>query len=311
MLLILILGPTGTGKSAVAIELARLLNGEIVSADSRAIYKGMDIGTAKPPKDIRQKIKHHLLDIKEPEEHYDVMQFREDVKMVLKDILNRSKYPIVVGGSTLYVAAITDKLFDGPAADWKLRAKLKAQTLMELYKRLKEVDPKAAERIHPHDEQRIIRALEVYELSGIPISELQERPQEQFPYKFFKVGLRMERELLYKKIDERVDQMIAAGLIEEAKRLKARLKPHMQAYKTTGYQELFQYLDGQISLEAAIAEIKKNTRNLAKRQLIWFKRDPEINWLDVTGKTPVEVAEDILALIKCPRSFKASYSVRC
>lgn len=297
----LILGPTAVGKSEIAIELAASEEAEIISCDSRAVFQGMDIGTAKPSPQIRQKISHHLIDIKNPQEHYDVMDFRRDVKKAIEGILSRNRYPILVGGSTLYVGALTSKFFRGPSADHDLRKKLKEKDPALLYQRLKEVDPEAFQRIHPNDQQRIIRALEVYKKTGQPISKLQERDGKEFEYDFLKIGLRMEREKLYQRINKRVDKMMERDLLKEVKRLKPHLDPAMQAYKTIGYQELFNYLNGKISLEEAVKEIKKNTRHLAKRQLIWFKGDEEIRWIEVTDKASNQVAEKIKSLPNYPQ----------
>lgn len=292
---IVIVGPTAVGKSEVATQLALRLDGEIISADSRAIYKGMNIGTAKPPLELRQRISQHLIDIKEPTESYDVMDFRCDAKAAIEEILKRGKCPIIAGGSTLYIEALTGALFEGPSADYALRRELKRQSLNTLHQKLTQIDPEAARRIHPNDELRIIRAIEVYELTGVPISKWQRAPKQRLNYKFIKIGLWMQRKKLYRRIDERVDTLIARGLLEEAKELKKNLTPQMQAYKTIGYQELFHYLDGKCSLAQAIEAIKKNTRHFAKRQLTFFKRDKEIFWVDVTDKTPEQVVEEVLS----------------
>jgi len=301
----LILGPTGVGKTEVALALACRLKAEmgveveLISADSRSFYRGLDIGTAKPTPEQRLLVPHHLIDIREPHERYDVMQFRRDVARLIGEIRARSRLPLVVGGSTLYVQALTGRFFQGPSADLELRRRLARLPLEELYKKLEEVDPEAARRIDPHDRQRLVRALEVYELTGRPISELQ-RDSEPFPYRFFKLGLVMDRAALYRRIEERVDRMVEQGLIEEARRLfeEGRIPEEAPAYRTIGYEELFAHFAGRISLERAIALIKRNSRRLAKRQLTFFRRDPEIRWLDVTGKSADEVAGEVLALLE-------------
>lgn len=296
----LILGPTGTGKTEAAIGVAQARDGEIISADSRGFYKGLEIGTAKPTLNQRHRAPHHLIDSLNPEERYDVMEFRRDVARLIEEIRAISRLPIVVGGSTLYIQALIGKLFPGPKADLDLRRRLLGRPLPELYIRLKEVDPRAAEKINQQDRQRIVRALEVYELTGRPISELQ-RKSEPFPYSFLRVGLRMDREILYRRLDRRVDRMIEDGLIEEARHLQAKLAPEMVAYRTIGYQECFAYLDGALSLEEAIALIKRNTRRLAKRQMTFFKKIRDVHWIDVTGKSAAEVVEEILDLLSCAR----------
>jgi tRNA dimethylallyltransferase len=293
---VIILGPTGVGKTAVAVELARRLGGEIISADSRGFYRGLEVGTAKPTPEQRRLVPHHLLDIRSPEERYDVAEFRKDAARLIGEIQGRGRLPIVVGGSTLYIQALVGGLFPGPKAEPSLRQRLLARPLEELYIRLKEVDPRAALRIKPQDRQRLVRALEVYELTGRPISELQEE-SEPFPYRFLKFGLTMDRKSLYKRLDERVEEMLSRGLIEEARQLKARLTPEMPAYRTIGYEEAFAYLEGRRTLEETVALIKRNTRRLAKRQLTFFRRIPDVHWLDVTGKAAAEVAEEIIALL--------------
>jgi tRNA dimethylallyltransferase len=257
----------------------------------------MNIGTAKPSPKDQKRIQHHLIDIKEPEEHYDVMEFRRDVLLAIEAILSRGKLPIVVGGSTLYVEVLTGKFFAGPTGNPELRRQLEAQPLSELRRRLGEVDPEAAPRIHPNDLVRTVRALEVYALTGKTISQGQRESQLGFPYLFLKIGLTLERSQLYARLNERVERMIERGLLEEARALKPRLRREMQAYRTIGYEELFDYLDNKLSYQQATILIKQHTRNFAKRQLTWFKPDPEIHWIDVTEKTNERVLNDTLQLI--------------
>jgi tRNA dimethylallyltransferase len=294
----LLLGPTGTGKSELAIALAERLNGEVISADSRAIYKSMNVGTAKPSSEERKRIPHHLIDIRELDEHYDVMEFRRDVLAVIQDSLKRRKLPIVVGGSTLYVAVLTGTFFEGPTADAKVRQRLETQPLAELRRRLEHIDPEAAARIHPNDAVRTVRALEVYELTGMTISQARRESRVPFPYSFLKIGLTLTRSELYARLNQRVDQMLERGLLDEARRLKARLKPEMQAYRTIGYEECFAYLDGKLSYQQAVSLIKQHTRQFAKRQLTWFKSDREIHWIEVTGKTTEQVLTEVLQTLR-------------
>jgi tRNA dimethylallyltransferase len=297
----LLLGPTGTSKSELAIALAEHLDGEIISADSRAIYKSMNVGTAKPSLALRTRVAHHLIDIKEPEEPYDVMAFRRDVLAVIERILARGKRPIVVGGSTLYVSVLTGVLFSGPAADRQVRRHLDAQPLSELRQRLEQVDPEAAARIHLHDRVRTVRALEVYALTGLPISRWQRESQVPFPHRFLKIGLNLERSQLYEKLDRRVDEMLERGLLDEARALKDRLTPAMQAYHTIGYEELFRHLEGKLTYPQAVLLIKQHNRHYARRQWTWYKRDSEIHWIDVTGKTGEQVLAAALELINSHR----------
>lgn len=280
------------GKSELAVELALRLNGEIISADARAIYRDFNIGTAKPPPHLREKVPHHLIDFVDPTEHYDVMRFRRDVLRTIEEIRAREKVPIVVGGSTLYISALTGTFFAGPKADPQLRQRLESQPQEHLRKRLEEIDPEAAQRIHPNDRVRTIRALEVYELTGLPITRWHKESQVPFPYQFMKIGLTLDRRVLYERINARVDQMLAAGLLEEAKALKAKLTPEMPAYRTIGYEELFEYLDGKISYDEAIRLIKKHTREYAKRQMIYFKREPGVHWIGITDKQFEQILEE-------------------
>ena len=294
----MILGPTATGKSELAVAIAEHLDGEIISADARAIYRELNIGTAKPPPHLRARVPHHLIDLLDPTEHYDVMRFRQDVLKALEEIRARGKLPIVVGGSTLYISALTGTFFAGPKADPQIRQRLEAQPQEHLRKRLEEIDPEAAQRIHPNDKVRTVRALEVYELTGLPISRWHKESKVPFPYKFTKIGLILSRKILYERINARVEQMLAAGLLEEAKALKAKLTSEMPAYRTIGYEELFQYLDGEISYDEAVRLIKKHTREYAKRQIIYFKREPDVHWIDVTGKPLEEILNAVLGILE-------------
>ena len=295
---LLIFGPTAVGKTELAVAVALRLGGEIISADARAIYKDLNIGTAKPPAHLREKVPHHLIDFLDPTERYDVMRFRQDALRALEEIRARGKVPIVVGGSTLYISALTGTFFAGPKADPLIRQRLEAEPQELLRKRLEAIDPEAARRIHPNDRVRTVRALEVYELTGLPISRWHKESKVPFPYRFTKIGLTLERKILYERINARVDQMLAQGLLEEAKALKAKLTPEMPAYRTIGYEELFQYLDGKISYDEAVRLIKKHTREYAKRQIIYFKREPDVHWIDVTGKSPQEVLDEVLELLQ-------------
>lgn len=295
---VLILGPTATGKSELAVALAQRLDGEIISADARAIYKELTIGTAKPPLHLRERVPHHLIDFLEPTQRYDVMQFRHDALTALEAIRARGKLPIVVGGSTLYISALTGTFFAGPKADPRIRQRLEAHPQELLRKRLEEIDPQAAQRIHPNDKIRTVRALEVFELTGVPISRWHRESKIPFPYRFTKIGLTLDRKILYERINARVDQMLVQGLLEEAKALKAKLTPEMPAYRTIGYEELFQYLDGEISYDEAVRLIKKHTRAYAKRQILYFKREPGVHWVDATGKSQDQLIDEVSRLLK-------------
>lgn len=298
----LILGPTAVGKSRIAYQLAlRWGEGtsEIISADARAIYRGMDIGTDKPPPEWRGNVTHHLFDIKEPHESYSAMEFRRDALRILERLARENMRAIVAGGSTLYVDALLGKLFPGPSADPRLRRELRRRRLAELHGELEAVDPAAARRIHPNDRQRIVRALEVYRITGTPISERQ-RQASGAPYRFAQIGLACRRSRLYERINRRVDEMMERGLLEEARALKGRVPSGSQAYKSSGYQELFRYLEGEIpSLAEAVRLIKRNTRAHARRQLKYFRRDPEIQWIDTADKPVERIVKEVDGLLQC------------
>jgi tRNA dimethylallyltransferase len=289
--IICIVGPTACHKTELSIELAKLVNGEIISADSVQVYFGMDIGSAKPTESERQGIVHHLIDclpIDTPE--FSASMFRTMATEAISAIVSRGNTPIVVGGSGLYVNALTYPLgFAVPKNDLARENAIREydQDADTAYARLKRVDPVTAERLHPNDKKRIVRALEVFDCSGQPLSsfgaDFQNSAGEQSPFEPMLVGLTMDRELLYQRINLRVDLMMERGLLAEAKAIyDARYDRTLPAMKSIGYQQLFQYFEGACSLEEAVEKIKQDTRHFAKRQLTWFKRDERIVWHDVT-----------------------------
>jgi tRNA dimethylallyltransferase len=287
---LVILGPTCVGKTQVSLKVADILNGEIVSFDSRQVYRFMDIGTAKPTQEERKKVPHHLVDFVLPDQKFNAVDYGTSAREIINGIFERDKQPIAVGGSGLYLKALTEGFFQGPKADPDIRERLNREAQEQgephLYNRLKRVDPKAAERIHPHDLMRIVRALEVFEITGKPITTWQlEGHYEPFPVGFIKIGLNLERDLLYRKIDQRVEEMFAQGLLDEVKNLKEKgYAPGLKAFRTVGYQELFSCLDGNLEIMEAKERIKLNTRHYAKRQMTWFRRDREVIWVDVQDK---------------------------
>ena len=286
-----ILGPTAVGKSKVAIEVAKIINGEIVSADSMQVYRGMDIGTAKPTLEERQGIPHHLIDIKNPDEEWTVSDFVEQTNRLTSEIAKRGKRPMIVGGTGLYLWALLEGFsFPIAPADKEIRKRLEKIPLSALYSRLSTLDPQAAEKINPNDKKRIIRAVEVYELTGRPISQLQKRSEE--PRISFSgsepilIGLTMPREKLYKFIEERADKMVEDGLVEEVKSLLSKGYPKdLPSFQALGYKEVVEYLDGKWSKEQMIAELKKRTRHFARRQMTWFKRFKNVKWFEA----PVDI----------------------
>ena len=292
--MILILGVTASGKGRAAFDLARQIGAEIISIDSMKVYRRMDIGTAKPPKEARQGVECHLVDVVEPSESFSVGAFLELAHQAIDEVKGRGKPIIAVGGTALYIKALLYGLFDGPGSDEQIRTRLRRQQESEglegLYRRLRSVDPAAAERIHPNDSKRIIRALEVFELTGKPISELQKQFEAEKPqHGWTIVGLRSEKTDAGRRINQRVKKMLAAGLVDEVRALLAEEKPlSKQARCAIGYAEIIDHLQGQTTLEEAAELIKKNTRRLAKGQRTWFKTFRDVNWLDITLDEPPE-----------------------
>ena len=284
--LLCLLGPTAVGKTDIAIRLAQHLDIEIVSVDSRQIYRQMDIGTAKPTPDEQQTSRHHLIDCVDITQPFSVADFQSLADATISDIQNRGKQVLLVGGAGLYFRAIVDGLFDGPAAAPSLRKQFEQEASDQgvdvLHNRLRACDPKSAERIHPNNVIRVIRALEVYELTGIPMSEHQQQWQpENQRYPFIAFGLTMPRELLYRRIEQRVDIMLANGLIAEVESLLAAGYPRDNfALQSFGYKELIAYLDGKCTYVEAVEQLKQNTRRFAKRQMTWFRKDTRIEWID-------------------------------
>ena len=284
--LVCLLGPTAVGKTEIAIQLAQHLNAEIVSVDSRQIYRQMDIGTAKPTPEEQQAARHHLIDCVDISQPFSVADYQTLADTAIGDIQNRGKRVLLVGGAGLYFRAIVDGLFEGPGADTTLRKRLETEAAQlgvnVLHERLRACDPEAADRIHPNNVVRVIRALEVYELTGIPMSEHQQQwhPEKQ-RYPFIAFGLTIPRALLYQRIEQRVDVMLANGLIAEVESLLAAgYARDTVALQSFGYRELIAYLDGDCTYVEAISQLKQNTRRFAKRQLTWFRKDTRIEWLD-------------------------------
>ncbi len=296
--IVVIVGPTAVGKTKLGIALAKKLGGEIISGDSMQIYKGMDIGTAKVKPDEMEGVPHHLLDIKEPCEPFSVVEFQRLARALITDISARGRLPIIVGGTGLYIqAAIYDYRFSDAPSDEVYRRVLRQlaaeQGAEALHEQLKAVDPESAARIHPNNVRRVIRALEVYHCTGKPFSEWQRGQQRQLLYETALIGLTAERSVLYRRINERVDEMIAEGLIEEVRSLYDRGLRDCQAVQAIGYKELYDYFDGRVSLDEAIEQLKQNSRRYAKRQLTWFRNQMPVEWFDMTDpeKFAVKVEE--------------------
>jgi len=283
--IIVLLGPTGVGKTGASILLAKELNTEIISADSMQTYRHMDIGTAKPSQAERAGIRHHMIDVVEPSEAYSAGRYISDVAPIIEGLFQSGKIPVIVGGTGLYIKAMTRGIFSGPSSDLQLRERLLAQEEEEkgsLYARLCELDPEAAGRIEKNNIRRIVRALEVCTKSGISITSLQKNLTKPLPYNFIKIGITRDRKELYQLIDARVEAMFRAGLVDEVKAIM-QMNPDRTPLQAIGYKEIVQYLNQQIDLQEAERLIKRNSRRYAKRQFTWFRQEEGITWLNVTG----------------------------
>lgn len=276
--LIVVLGPTASGKSDLAIKLAKRFNGEIVSADSRQIYQEMDIGTAKPTKGQAADIPHHLIGVVKPNQEFSLAQYKSLAVKTIKDIQKRGLLPFLVGGTGLYIQAVVDNLqIPRVKPNKKTRDRLEKLTNQQLFNRLNKLDPASAELIDQNNKRRLIRALEVCLLTEKPFSEQRKKGQPLFEIR--QIGLKINKATLNKKIDQRVEKMIKAGLVEEVKKLSEKYHFQLPAMSGIGYQEIGQYLQNKISLAEAKDLIKQRTRQYARRQLTWFKRDKRINWI--------------------------------
>lgn len=295
-----IVGPTAVGKTAVALKFAEHRDCEIVSADSRQIYKYMTIGTAKPTKMELAAVPHHFIDTKFPDENYSAGRFGTEARTAIDDVFKRGKLPIVVGGSGLYIRGLIDGFSGERIADDQVKNRLKAEVenigLPALYGRLKKVDPVTADKLPPGDTQRILRALEVYEVSGKLFSDFVEKEPTPASFESEFIGLTMPRPNLYERIESRVDNMLEAGLIAEVKKLQdLGYSPKLNALQTVGYKEVFQFLSEEINIERMTSLIKQKTRNFAKRQFTWFKKDKRIKWIDLVEKPVDKIVRELLS----------------
>lgn len=285
MKVLVIVGPTAAGKTAIAIEVARLVRAEIISADSRQIYKHLDIGTAKPDREQRKQVRFHLIDFVEPGEDYSCGQFARDATAKIEAIMKRNRIPLVCGGTGLYIRALFHPLDELPRSDRetknRLRAALQTRGIEYLYRRLAGIDPEWARQIKPGDTQRILRGLEVYETTGQPFSTMLGKRKRPARFSPLYIGLNIPRDTLYARIDQRFDEMLRRGLVREVESLLARgVDPSSNALRTIGYAEIVEYLEEKSTLEQAAEKAKRRTRNYAKRQVTWFKRLPAIEWHD-------------------------------
>ena len=302
---IAIAGPTASGKTALAVRVAKYLGTEIISADSRQIFKEFDIATAKPTKEEMHGIVHHLIDVVNPDEEFTVADFADRAVKIMEKLFEQGKTPVVAGGTGLYFRILLEN-YDMPrvAPDKELREELKniekTRGVEVLYNMLKELDPVLAEKMHPNNTVKIIRAIEVCKTLNIPMSQAQKKKPPLYNIKWFGLGhLNGEdRKFLYDRIDRRVDIMLETGLEAEAGRLYKKYGRISSLMNTIGYQEFIEYFDGNISYDEAVSKIKQNTRRYAKRQLTWFRQNPEIRWLDIRNRTSDELFEDILGKIR-------------
>ena len=305
--LIVLTGPTAVGKTSLSISLAKAVNGEIISADSMQVYKGMDIGSAKIRKEEMQGVTHYLVDILEPEEEFHIVKFQELAKAAMEEIYAKGKIPILVGGTGFYIQAVTRDIdFTQAEQETSYREELeqlaKEKGTEYLHEKLREVDPKSAENIHANNVKRVIRALEYYQQTGQKISEHNEAEREkESAYNSAYFVLTDDRKILYDRIDKRVDLMMQEGLLEEVNALRLRgLKRESVAMQGLGYKELFGYFEGEYPLEEAVRIIKRDTRHFAKRQLTWFRRERDVIWLDKSeiGREDEQLIQQMLTVLK-------------
>lgn len=283
---VIIAGPTAVGKTAIALRLAERMQGEIIGADSRQIYRAMNIGTAKPTPEEQIRVPHHLIDICQPDEVYSAADFARDASARIHAMADRGMLPLVVGGTGLYIHALLYGMFEGPGKDEEFRAGMRVLADIHgkvfLHQELRRVDPPAAKRLHPNDTLRIIRALEVFHLTGVPISEHQElytKPLGQFESCL--LVLNASRQVLYERIDERVERMVAEGLFQEVEHLMQRgYHRDLPSMSSVGYKEALDFFDGKHDRDTAVSLIKRNTRRYAKRQLTWFKKYQDACWIE-------------------------------
>ena len=296
-----IVGPTAVGKTAVGIEVAERLQAEIISADSMAIYRGMDIGTAKPAPEEREQVRFHMLDVVDPDQPFTVAHFQRMAADIMEGLLAAGRCPLLVGGTGLYVRAVLDGLdipSAGPDPQFRRRMSELAETRgrQHVHDMLGRADALTAARLHPNDLKRVIRALEVYERTGLPMSQLHRRLQAQQPMypEAVRFGLTMDRRALYERIERRVDEQVQRGLVEEvAALLRKGYSTGLPAMQGLGYKELAAHIEGKRSLEQAIQAVKQSTRRFAKRQLTWFRADARVEWIDMSGLSPAEAADRI------------------
>jgi tRNA dimethylallyltransferase len=303
--LLVLVGPTAVGKTKLSLELARIHGCEIISGDSMQVYRGMDIGTAKISLKDQQGITHHLIDIIEPDEAFSVAAFQQNAEQLIQDIHERGHLPFIVGGTGLYIESLCYQFqFSEASADEAFRleqaAYLQEHGEQALHKKLSLVDPISAERLHPNNTRRVVRALEILHVTGTTLSAQLAGQQKESPYDLCIIGLTMDRALLYKRIEQRIDQMLEQGLVEEVRQLLARgYTEHYVSMQGLGYKEIIRYLQGEYTFDEAVTLLKRDTRHYAKRQLSWFRHMKDIHWINVTEltnfSTHLQMINDIIA----------------
>lgn len=294
-----IVGPTAVGKTSLSLALATHFDGEIISGDSMQIYQGMDIATAKASKEEQQVVPHHLIDILAPDASYSVADFKQAVEEKVAEIHRRDKLPILVGGTGLYIDAFIRnyQLADvnrDVSYEENIKQAIATEGVQAVYQRLETVDPKTAATIHPNNERRLIRALEVYDRTGKTMSDLREEQAANAPYHVVLIGLEMERDILYQRINQRVEEMIENGLVEEARHFYNRGFKTAQSMKAIGYKELIPYFEGALSLAEAVELLKRNSRRYAKRQYTWFRNKMDVSWYQMSVTEKDEIFEKII-----------------
>lgn len=293
---IAVVGPTASGKTALAIALAKKFDGEIVSADSRQIYRGMDIGTAKPSREEMRTVTHHLIDIKNPDEDYTVAEYKDDAFKTINEILSRRKTPILAGGTGLYIKAVLENLAiprvkADPALRTQIESEVERDGLESVFKKLVALDPEAAYIVDPKNPRRVIRAMEVTLATGAPFTAQRRKHAPLFTN--LTIGIDVAQDILRARIDKRVDEMMEAGLVDEARELVGKYGAQASAFDAIGYREIISYLNGAVSLDQAVSDIKINTWHYAKRQITWFKKSPSVCWVK-NEKEAVNAADEFL-----------------
>lgn len=294
--LIVLIGPTGVGKTELSLQLAKLLSSPVISADSRQIYRDIPIGTAAPTPEELQAVRHYFIGTMSLDQYYSAAQYETDVMQLTGELFNTHDTLLLTGGSMMYVDAVTKGIDDIPTVDEDVRVMLKERLATEgldaLKAELRMIDPQYYATVDQQNPKRIVHALEIYYTSGLPFSSFRKNTKKERPFRILKFGLQRERQVLFERINRRVDQMMNNGLLDEARRVYD--KRHLNSLNTVGYKELFRYIDGEWPLDMAVERIKKNTRVYAKKQMTWFAHDPEIIWLDADNLTTEEMLTTIL-----------------